>query len=134
MIYGEAIGLNLLDKIYTKLKEMGFAANNIVFGIGSGAFLYCVSRDTLNWACKATACQIGSEFREIWKDPITDSGSKKSAKGLLRVDLVDGEYVLKDQCTPEEEAGGELKTVFKDGKLLIETSLSEIRARLQSTL
>lgn len=134
-LYGEAIQLGLLNKIYARLKEKGFAANTCVFGIGSGAFLYGVSRDTLSWACKATACTVGEDsFREIWKDPVTDSGSKKSAKGLLRVDLVNGEYVLKDQCTKEEEAGGELKEVFRDGKLLIDQSLSEIRARVTASL
>ena len=55
---------------------------------------------------------------------------KKSAKGLLRVDKINGEYVLKDQCTPEEETGGELKEVFRDGKLLIDYSLADIRARV----
>jgi nicotinamide phosphoribosyltransferase len=130
MIYGEAIQLDLLEKIYARLKEKGFAANCVVFGIGSGAFLYGISRDTCSWACKATACVINGEFREIWKDPVTDSGSKKSAKGLLRVDLVNGQYVLKDCCTPEEEEGGELKTVFLDGKLIVDYTLQEIRDRV----
>ncbi len=134
MIYGEAIQLPLLDKIYQKLKEKGFAANNSVFGIGSGAFLFGTSRDTCSWACKATACIINGEFREIYKDPITSAGSKKSAKGLLRVDLVDGNYTLKDQCTKEEEAGGELKEVFRDGKLLIDHSLQEIRDRVTASI
>lgn len=61
---------------------------------------------------------------------MTDDGMKKSAKGLLRVDKVGNDFVLKDQCTWEEEAGGELKTVFLDGKLLVDQSLSEIRTRL----
>lgn len=133
-IYGEAIQLPLLKKIYERLKEMGFAANCCVFGIGSGAFLYGTSRDTLSWACKATYCIVDNKIGEIWKDPATDSGSKKSAKGLLRVDLVNGEYVLKDCCTPEEESGGELKEVFLNGKLLIDQKLSDIRARVAASL
>ena len=42
------------------------------------------------------------------------------------------EYLLKhkDCVTPEEEEGGELKTVFLDGKLLIDQTLAEIRARV----
>lgn len=134
MIYGEAISLPLLSKIYERLKENGFAANNAVFGIGSASFLLNVTRDSLGWACKATACQRDGRFIEIFKDPVTDAGMKKSAKGLLRVDKVDGVYKLKDQCTPEEEAGGELKTVFKDSKLLIDTSLAEIRQRVNESL
>ena len=65
---------------------------------------------------------------------ITDTGMKKSAKGLLRVDMANGEYVLKDQCSLEEEAGGELKEVFRDGKLLVDHSLVEIRKRVADSI
>lgn len=70
------------------------------------------------------------ECREIFKDPITDDGIKKSAKGLLKVARVDGELVLFDQVTKEEEEEGELKTVFLNGKLTSFQTLSEIRERL----
>jgi len=75
-----------------------------------------------------------TEPREIFKDPITDDGTKKSAKGLLRVDLVDGEYILKDQVSIEEEQGGELKTVFLDGELKVDPTLAEIRARINENV
>jgi len=54
--------------------------------------------------------------------------------GKYSKNLVNGEYVLKDQCTKEEEQGGELETVFKDGVLVKETSLSEIRNLLNYQL
>ncbi len=38
-------------------------------------------------------------------------------------------YILKDQVSWSEEKTGELKEVFRDGKLLIDQSLSEIRER-----
>jgi len=37
---------------------------------------------------------------------------------------------LKDQCTKEEEAGGELIPVFEDGKLLVDETLEGTRERL----
>jgi nicotinamide phosphoribosyltransferase len=126
LIYGEAITLNLAPKIFEKMKEMGFASSNILYGIGSFSYVYC-TRDSCGWACKATACIVNGEFREIFKDPITDTGMKKSAKGYLRVDKIDGEFVLKDQCTEEEEKGGELIPVFENGKLLKDYTLQEIR-------
>jgi len=86
---------------------------------------------------------IGQKFidkREIFKDPITDDGTKKSAKGLLMVQEVMSPdslgklhyvtYQLKDQCTEEEEKSGALETVFEDGKLVKEVTLDEIRKRL----
>lgn len=135
LLYGEAITLNLSPKIFQRLKEMGFASSNVLKGVGSFSYVMN-SRDSCGFALKATAAVVNGEFREIFKDPVTDgnNGMKKSAKGLLRVDLVDGEYILKDQCTPEEEAGGELQTVFENGQIIKEWSLSEIRARINQSI
>jgi nicotinamide phosphoribosyltransferase len=55
---------------------------------------------------------------------------KKSAKGLLRVELEDGEFVLYDQQTELEETLGVLETVFLNGKLVKQTSLAEVRKNL----
>jgi nicotinamide phosphoribosyltransferase len=80
---------------------------------------------------KATYGEVNGEGREIFKDPVTDDGTKKSAKGLLQIFKDEnGNYQLKDQCTWDEEKEGELKEVFRDGKLLVDQSLKEIRARL----
>lgn len=75
------------------------------------------------------------ETREIYKDPITDDGTKKSAKGLLAV-LRDesGKCYLKDQCTEEEERQGELKVVFTEGELVVDPTLQEIRDRFEADL
>lgn len=133
LIYGEAITLQLAPKIFARLKEQGFASSNVLFGIGSYSYVM-TTRDTCGWACKATAAVVDGEFREIFKDPITDKGMKKSAKGLLRVDKIDGEFVLKDQCTPEEEAGGELIPVFENSKLLIDYTLQEVRDNINKNI
>lgn len=74
------------------------------------------------------------EPREIWKDPVTDDGVKRSAKGLLRIELEDGKYVLYDQQTWMQEQQGCLETVFKDGNLVKEWTLDEIRKRLKESL
>jgi nicotinamide phosphoribosyltransferase len=42
-----------------------------------------------------------------------------------------GIYGLKDDVSWSEERSGELKEVFRDGKLLIDQSLSEIRERIR---
>ncbi len=57
---------------------------------------------------------------------------KKSAKGLLRVDLVDGVYVLKDQCTWEEESGGELQPIFINGELVNQVTYEQVREKANS--
>jgi nicotinamide phosphoribosyltransferase len=130
LIYGDSITLERAHAILRRLADKGFASSNVVLGVGSYTYQYN-TRDSMGFAMKATYGEVNGVGREIFKDPATDSGTKKSAKGLLRVDLVDGEYVMRDQVTWAEEAGGELKTVFKDGKLYNQTSLAEIRQRIQ---
>jgi nicotinamide phosphoribosyltransferase len=127
-ILGDGCDFKVISTILEGLKAKGFASSNMIFGVGSWA--QTGSRDSLGIAIKATWAQVDGVGYNLFKDPITDSGMKKSAKGLLRVDKVDGEYILKDQCTWEEESGGELIPVFQDGKLLIDYSLSEIRNTL----
>lgn len=73
------------------------------------------------------------ESREIFKDPITDDGTKKSKKGLLCVTRDEsGKLICLDQCHWDTEKSGLLQTVFKDGKLIKETTLEEIRNRLNT--
>lgn len=135
LIYGDSITLERAQQILQKLKEKGFASTNVVFGIGSFTYQY-VTRDTFGFAIKATYAEVNGEARELFKDPVTDSGTKKSAKGLLQVIKdSDNNYVLKDQVTSEEEfVNTELQVVFRDGVLYREDSLSNIRSRVNSLL
>lgn len=156
-IYGDSITLERAEQICERLKAKGFASTNIVFGIGSYTYQYN-TRDTFGFAVKATYGEVlmtgwldsqspeamepaqWTECRELFKDPITDDGTKKSKKGLLRVsyaetDNPEDKYIIvDDQCTWEEEKQGLLETIFLDGKLTKFQTLSEIRERLNSQL
>lgn len=125
-IYGDSITVTRATAICERLKAKGFASTNVVLGIGSFTYQYN-TRDTFGFAMKATYGEVNGGGRAIFKDPITDDGTKKSAKGLMKIELVDGQYTLTDQVSWEEEQKGELKEVFRDGKLLIDQSLSDIR-------
>jgi nicotinamide phosphoribosyltransferase len=129
LIYGDSITLERQDQILNLLEDKGFSASNLVLGIGSFTYEF-VTRDTYGFAMKATWGQVNGVAKDIFKNPKTDSGFKKSAKGLLKV-YHDGTTLrLKDNCTPEEEQEGLLKTVFLNGDLVNYQSLSEIRARV----
>ncbi|WP_343604177.1 nicotinate phosphoribosyltransferase [Fluviicola sp.] len=132
-IYGDSITVVRATQICERLKAKGFASTNVVLGIGSYTYQYN-TRDTFGFAMKATYGEVDGKGREIFKDPITDDGTKKSAKGLMKIELNDGVYTLKDQVSWEEEKQGELKEVFRDGKLLLEHSLQEIRQRLKEQI
>jgi len=132
LIYGDSITLERADEILKRLAAKGFASSNIVFGIGSYTYQFN-TRDSFGFAMKATYGEVNGEPREIFKDPVTDSGTKKSAKGLLCVYDWEGDYYLKDSCPRHQEEKSLMQTVFEDGNLLIDQSLSEIRLRLMQS-
>jgi len=127
LIYGDSITLAVALDVFQRLEAKGFASTNIVFGVGSYTMQY-LTRDSLGMAVKATYTEVDGVGYELFKDPITDSGMKKSAKGLLKVTKDEqGNFILQDQVSWDEEKTGELKTVFLNGVLVKETSLKEIR-------
>lgn len=126
LIYGDSITPQRAEDILRRLRDKGFASDNIVLGIGSYTYQY-LTRDTLGFAMKATYGVVNGKPVDIFKNPITDSGTKKSAKGLLRVEYTNGNYVLHDQQSVEDEARGELQIVYQDGKFFNQTTLAKIR-------
>lgn len=129
LIYGDSITLERAIAILTRLAAKGFASGNVVFGIGS--FTYqVISRDSFGYALKAIYAEVGDDVVEIYKDPATDDGTKKSAKGLLRVEKEGDNFVLYEQQSREEFDRGALVPIFRDSQLLVDEPVSVIRQRL----
>lgn len=125
-IYGDSITLERADEICRRLENKGFASTNIVLGIGSFTYQYN-TRDTFGFAMKATYVEVNGVGQEIFKDPITDDGVKKSAKGLLRVNE---DMSLTDQVSWEMEEEGMLKTLYVDGVFESYTDFKTIKEKL----
>ena len=126
LIYGDSITLPRQKEIYDRLKEKGFAATNLVLGVGSYTYQNN-TRDQLGFAMKATWVKINGQGQEIFKEPKTDNGLKKSLVGLCKV-VEDGDTIkVVDKVSEEEENTGLLQTIFKDGKVYNEQSMTEIR-------
>lgn len=125
-IYGDSITWDRANRIFEGLKEKGFASSNIVLGLGSFTYQY-VTRDTHGMAVKSTNARVADYSYAIYKDPKTDNGTKKSARGYLRVDKENGFYKLTDQVSFEESNSGELETVFLDSKLVRTSTLKQVR-------
>ena len=132
-IYGDSQTVDSIRTTNERLRVKGFASTNWAAGCGSYGYQYN-TRDSLGLAVKATYGIVNHQERQLYKDPITDDGMKKSAKGLLQVIETPAGYVLHDCATPEEERNSALKTVFLNGRLVRETTLSEIRERVAKTL
>lgn len=135
VIYGDSITIQRAEEICKRLEAKGFASTNVVLGVGSFTYQYN-TRDTFGFAMKATYVEVNGEGREIFKDPITDDGTKKSAKGLLcvmrntlteKLNNRSYNYNLLDQQTWEGEKTGYLQTIFEDGEYSNQTTLTEIR-------
>lgn len=134
LIYGDSITIERAEKICQGLYDKGFAVTNLVYGVGS--FTYqLVTRDTDGWAIKATAAIVGGKIVEIYKDPKTDNGVKKSARGFLAVYKDEnGKYYQKDQVYFTDVLNCDFELVFQDGKLYRDHTFSEIRERAAATI
>jgi len=71
---------------------------------------------------------------DIFKDPVTGDGTKKSAKGYLCVIKENGAYKLLDQVKEDVEETGELQLIFGDGEFYNPVSLMTIRERVSTLL
>lgn len=134
-IYGDSITIDRADEICRRLEAKGFASTNVVLGIGSFTYQYN-TRDTFGFAMKATYVEVNGVGKQIFKDPITDDGMKKSATGLLQVHRLTGShgvsnYILKDKVSWDDEAAGELQSLYLNGTFMDRTTLTEIRNRLK---
>lgn len=141
IIQGDGINIDTVSAILESLKQNGFSADNVAFGMG-GALLQAAQRDDQKFAMKCSAALIGDEWVDVYKDPITDKG-KTSKKGRLAlidnknsVELTDsgisaGPKVL----TVSEDYANNfgftnlLRSVYRNGVLLVDENLETIRER-----
>jgi nicotinamide phosphoribosyltransferase len=126
VIQGDGITEHSLPKILENLKAKGFSADNIVFGMGGG-LLQAWDRDTLKYAMKASSIDIDGIVSDVYKDPI--HGGKKSKMGRLAlIDTKDGIKTIRHDNLIETDENI-LEVVFRNGELLVDQNLSEIRER-----
>lgn len=128
VIQGDGIDEQTITQILQNLNVDGFSAENVAFGMG-GALLQKVDRDTQRFAYKASAGLIDGAYRGIYKDPVTDPG-KRSKDGVLDLVQEHGRMQTRAYYTFDTDFPGSLmRTVYRDGELLVRDSLEEIRGR-----
>lgn len=133
-VYGDSINIDTANEICRRLDAKGFASTNVTLGLGSYYYHY-VTRDTFGFAMKATNVVINGKDKAIFKDPITDNGLKRSARGRLVV-INNGDYELidnLDQKAQQELADiDHLQTVYENGEWFVRHSYDEIRRRVRA--
>jgi len=137
LIYGDGITLDKYNSILTKMKEMGYAASNLVIGVGGLLRNHRGGRDALGFAIKATSVTVNGENMAIMKDPITDP-SKKSHKGFMKLKAFGDQYTTIDGLNIDEYNSmfhdDLLTPVFRDGVILKKYSLDTIRDKIKMEL
>lgn len=127
VIYGDAINYERAQEILSRLEAKGFASANVVFGMGSYGYQY-QTRDTFGFAMKATNVVINGVEKPIFKDPVTDNGTKKSLRGRIAVVRSNGELKALDNATAEQaENYSLLTTVWKDGTFVKRYTFDQVR-------
>lgn len=135
IIQGDGIDHSTIHSILFCMELAGFSADNIAFGQG-GALLQMVNRDTMRFAMKCSAVGIREgeflEWRDVYKDPITDSG-KKSKKGRVTLWESNGEYqssvTMPSGWTDKGLAWNHvLEEVYRDGAMVKEITFDQVRA------
>ncbi|MEE1218299.1 MAG: nicotinate phosphoribosyltransferase [Ruminococcus sp.] len=137
-IYGDSITVQRCEEIYEILKNAGFACSNVALGVGSFS-MHCIeeenmlkpfTRDTFSSCIKACYAEVDGKCYPVFKNP-KEGGFKKSQKGLCFVYEENGELKYKDEYTSENiPEGNLLEPVFRDGKMLKDYTLDEIRQKL----
>ena len=125
IIQGDGINENSIRQILGSLKDAGYSASNIAFGMG-GALLQQINRDTQKFAYKTSAALIDGLWVDVFKDPVTDSG-KRSKRGRLSLYKTNfGDYFTSHY--PDGGTDEQLVVVFEDGKVVKEWTFAEVRA------
>lgn len=126
VIQGDGVDVDSIGVILQRIQQAGFSTENVAFGMGGG-LLQKVNRDTLRFAMKASAMQINGAWRDVYKQPITDSG-KNSKRGRLAVIRDAGaiKTVREDALSWESNL---LCPVFRNGELLVDDDFDVIRTR-----
>jgi nicotinamide phosphoribosyltransferase len=128
MIWGDGIDIDRIREILQAMKEHGYSADNIAFGMGGG-LLQKINRDTQQFAIKCSHAVVNGIARDVYKDPAT-SKSKKSKKGRLSlIDTNEGYQTVPEETMIELGAIDELIPVFENGNLLQDYKFSDVVER-----
>jgi len=133
VIQGDGITRQSIASILGALESAGYSADNVAFGQG-GALLQQVNRDTLGFAMKASAAEVDGVWRDVFKCPVTDPAKRSKAGRLTLLRRGEAFATVRLDSPGYHESRGEgavevMRTVFENGRLLVDDSFAAIRAR-----
>lgn len=128
VLQGDGINEATIRKIYSEMHRNSLSSCNIIFGMG-GALLQHCDRDWFKFAMKCSAMQINGEWKDLYKDPDTDS-VKRSKKGRV-VTFKDADGKLfsdrEELAQTNHAITNQMVTVWENGQFVTEYKFEEIR-------
>lgn len=124
VLWGDGIDPAGIGLILGYLEVNGFSVENMVFGMGGG-LLQKVNRDTQRFAFKSSAQKRSGVWHDVQKQPLDTS--KTSKAGRLKLIATSDGYETVRLEAPGDDV---LQTVFEDGKLLVDQTLTQVRSRV----
>ncbi|WP_296876794.1 nicotinate phosphoribosyltransferase [uncultured Methanobrevibacter sp.] len=123
LLWGDGLNYQKIRDILFAMKSAGWAAQNIIFGMGGGLHT-AVNRDTQRNAFKCSTQLRDGVWHDIFKNPL--DSSKKSKTGRFKLIRENNSF----RTVPIDSEGEDyLQTVFKDGELLIDDTFADIKQR-----
>jgi nicotinamide phosphoribosyltransferase len=129
VLWGDGIDAGGIARIVAAATGAGYAAGNLVFGMGGGLLQKDINRDTYRFAIKCSARDAGKGWEDVQKRPLDESKRSKAGRFSL-VQRADGRYVTE----PAGSAGDILQPVFENGAVLRDETFNTIRLRAQAAL
>jgi len=127
IIQGDGVNYFSIRNILAALLAAGWSADNIAFGMG-GALLQQLNRDTQMFAFKCSAVTVNGEDRDVWKDPVGDTG-KGSKRGRLALHNANGLWTTSQLKPSVIDPDDLLNTVFENGEVLVNHNFETIKER-----
>lgn len=139
LIYGDGITPDRANQILGGCVALGLSPFNVVLGIGSYTYQH-VTRDTHYFAIKATGEIINGIFNPMFKDPVTDDGRKRSARGIPAVyrtvesTEAGPQYFMSESAHPGVLDYCAFNKVYSGGHggLLLDWTFDQIRQRVRT--
>ena len=137
VIQGDGINRHSLKGILDAVMARGWSADNVAFGSGGGLLQDC-NRDTQKFAFKCSSAVVDGEEIDVFKEPITDSGknSKRGRLALVKHPMFKTVHGNEWATVNEDDLRfgfgnwkNELVEVFRDGVILKEYTLDQLRER-----
>lgn len=132
VIQGDGVNLASIEAILSRLAKLGYSADNVAFGMGA-ELLQKLDRDTHKMALKCSAIRIGGEWRDVFKDPVTDPGKRSLGGRVVAARNSRSSWGL-NTLERVSDADLQMRVVWENGQLLLDEDFATVRARAAAHL